>query len=134
MYTSIGNFVFPSSLKIGVEIPYPVETFTVAFIFVIYLAETIRLAFLRLRNRYELYDDGLYLDTGIVNLRNVYVSPMGFSDARLFRTWILRFAKRGSIILDTNDHRHFELLLLENPEEVQATIRRTLGRPTIRIG
>ena len=78
VHTTIGAFVFPSTLKIGVEIPYPVEIFTVALIFLIYLAEAIKLAFLRIRNKYELYDDGLYLDTGIVNLRNVYVSPNGF--------------------------------------------------------
>src|SRR5208283_1256332 len=126
----IGQAIFPA--KFG-DLPYPVEAATVALILLVYLAEAIRLALLRKRNKYELYADGLYISSGIVNLENVYVSPMAFSDARMFRTLALRVAKRGNIIVDTNDQRHFRLQLIEHPLVVQDLIRGTLGHPTVRL-
>lgn len=129
-YTAFGKTIFPSNFA---GIPYVVEIGTTAIIFLAYLAKVAELALLRRRNRYELHDDGLYIDTGILNLENVYVPPMGFSDARLYRPWTLRLFKRGNIIVDTNDKRHFELSLLENPEQVQSLIRGSLSHPTVRI-
>ena len=129
-YAKIGETIFPTSFR---GIPYPAELATVDTISLAYLVEAVSLALLRKRNRYELYDDGLYINTGIVNLENVYLSPMAFSDARLFRTLSLRVVKRGKIIVDTNDQRHFQLLLIENPTVVQNLIRSTLGHPTVRL-
>ena len=132
-YSKLGNIVFPTRIQGTVSVRYPVELATAGLISAAYIVEVIRLTILRMRNYYALYEDGLYLDTGVVNLQNVYVSPMGFSDARLIRMWSLRIAKRGNLVVDTNDQRHFELKLLEQPAVVQALIRRTLGRPTVRV-
>ena len=63
----------------------------------------------------SLYEDGLYVDSGIVNLQNTFISPVAFSDARLNHAIVSSSRKRGKIIVDANDERHFTLLLLENP-------------------
>ncbi|MFI5421359.1 MAG: hypothetical protein ACHQ1H_10375 [Nitrososphaerales archaeon] len=133
-YTSIGPTIFPSSISAGgVTIPYPVELLTVLIILIAYLAQITRLALLRARNKYELYEDGLYIDSGIVNLQNTFLSPMAFSDARLFRNWAMRIVNRGLIIVDANDGRKFNLLLIEKAVMVQDLIRRTLAHPVVRV-
>jgi hypothetical protein len=132
--TSIGAGIFPRALSFrGIVVPYPVEVATVAVILLVYLAEVVHLAILRASKKYSLYEDGLYIDLGIVNLENTYLSAMAFSDARLFRTVSLRLAKRGNIIVDLNDERHLQLELVDRPAVVQALIRRTLGHPTVRV-
>ena len=88
-----------------------------ALILLVYLGEVIHLAVLRARHKYELYEDGLYVDSGIVNLQNTYIAPVAFSDARLIMPLSLRVLGRGKIIVDANDERHFTLLLIKNPVE-----------------
>ena len=132
-HMAIGHLIFPQRIRFIVDLYYPVEIITIVIIFLVFLTKAIRLAFLRAQNKYELRSDGLYMNLGIVNLENVYVSPMGFSDARVFRSLSSRLAKRGNIVIDTNDQRHFMLMSLKDPLEVQALIRRTMGRPTVRI-
>ncbi len=132
--TTFGRMIFPSSVKIIIRLPYPAELITATIIFLGFLVQSIRLAVIRMQNKYELREDGLYMNLGLVNLENVYVSPMSFSDARLFRSWSLRLAKRGNIIVDTNDQRHFMLRLLRDPVQAQAMIRSAMGKPTVRIG
>jgi hypothetical protein len=131
--TSIGQTIFPVSISAGGDIPYPVEVITVVIILIVYLAQIIHLALLRARNKYELYEDGLYVDSGIINLENTFLSPMAFSDARLFRNWAMRLVNRGLIVVDANDGRKFNLLLIERPVVVQDLIRRTLAHPVVRV-
>ena len=134
-YYSIGKQIFPNSITVGsVTIPYPVELATAVIILLVYLGAVVQLLWLRARNSYELYSDGLYVNTGLINLENVYVAPMAFSDARLIRTWVLRLVNKGLIIIDTNDGRHFQLKYIRNAMEVQSLIRQTLGHPSVRIG
>ncbi len=131
---SYGRALFPSSATLdGLAISYPVELITALIILVIYLGEIVRLALLRAKNKYELYEDGLYIDTGIVNLQNTFLSPMAFSDARLYRNLSMRIVNRGMIVVDANDGRKFNLLLIENPIVVQDLIRRTLAHPIVRV-
>ena len=132
-HTKIGGTIFPATIQFVTVVEYPVEIATVLIISAAYMVKVIRLAILKMRNRYQLYGDGLYIDTGLVNLQNAYITPMGFSDARLVRTWSLRLGSRGNLLVDTNDQRHFELKLLEKPALVQALIRKTLGHPTVRV-
>ncbi len=132
--TMFGAYLFPRVTTISrFIIPYPVELFTAIIILLVFIVNAVKLAILRLSNKYELYEDGLYLDLGIVNLQNTYLSPMAFSDARLVRTLTLRLAGRGDIIVDANDGRHFQLKLIEKPQQVQTIIRRTLGHPIVRL-
>ncbi len=114
-------------------IPYPVELASAAIIFLVYLGEVVHLALLRARNKYVLNEDGLYVDSGIFHLQNTFLAPMAFSDARLDLPVSLRILHRGNIIVDANDNRHFKLLLIQDPETVQSLIRRTLGRPIVRV-
>jgi hypothetical protein len=131
--TSAGSTLLPKSITIGgVSIPYPVEILTGIVILLVYFSSMIHLILLRARNKYELYVDGLTIDRGIINLENIYVAPMAFSDARLIRNWLMRLAGRGLIIVDTNDDRHFHLQLIKNPVEVKSFIRKALGHPTFR--
>ncbi len=115
-----------------VYVPYPIQIITDIVIFLVFLSSSFHLLLLRARSKYELYVDGLNINTGIISLQNTYVAPMAFSDARLIRTLLLRLAGRGLIIVDTNDHRHFRLELIKNPMEVQSLIRRALSHPTFR--
>ncbi len=132
--TSIGRLIFPRNLVFGgMGILYPAEVATGAIIFLMYIAEVIHLALLRARHKYELREDGLYVDSGILNLQNTFIAPMAFSDARLELPISLRILKLGSIVVDANDNRHFRLLLLRDPVMVQDLIRRALGHPVVRI-
>jgi hypothetical protein len=127
------SMVAPASLPVdGISIPYPLELATVVVIFIIFLSKSLRLVLLRAKTKYELYSDGLYIDLGIVNLENIFVAPMAFSDARLYRPWSMRVMKLGRIVVDTNDGRHFEMKFVKNPLEVQSMIRATLSHPTFR--
>jgi hypothetical protein len=131
---SIGSSVFPRNFVFGgTTIPYPVEIATAILVLLVYIGEVVHLALLRARHKYELYEDGLYVDSGIANLQNIFVAPMAFSDARLIMPWSLRLVKRANIIVDANDDRHFKLFLIENPIEIQNLIRRTLGHPVVRV-
>jgi len=133
-YSSVGRAIFPRLISFGsVRVPFPIEVVTIVIILIAYLGKAIQLALLRARNKYELREDGLYVDSGIMNLQNTFVAPMAFSDARLNMPLSLRIVKRGNIIVDTNDNRHFKLLLIVDPLTVQNLIRRTLGHPVVRI-
>ncbi len=124
----------PTSLTLGgFRILYPIELATAVIIILIFLGELLSLALLRARSKYELYDDGLYVNLGIINLENTFLSPMAFSDARLFRSWTMRLVHRGLIIVDANDGRHFYLRLIKDPLQVQSLIRTTLSRPRVRM-
>jgi hypothetical protein len=131
---NIGRVLLPKSISMGgLRVPYPVEIATIIIILAAYLGKVIELAILRARNKYVLREDGLYVDIGIFSLQNTYVAPMAFSDARLNLPVSLRLVKRGNLIVDTNDNRHFKLLLIEDPTTVQNLIRRTLGHPVVRV-
>ncbi len=68
--STIGSEIFPKSISFGgVKVPYPIEVATVVIILVAYLGKVLQLALLRARNRYELREDGLYVDSGILNLQ-----------------------------------------------------------------
>ncbi len=132
--TGVGKVIFPKSIVLSaLRIPYPVEVGTAILVIIVYLAKVGQLALLRARHKYELREDGLYVDSGILNLQNTFVAPMAFSDARLEMPVSLRLLRRGNIIVDSNDNRHFRLLLIENPMTVQDLIRRTLGHPVVRV-
>ncbi len=113
-------------------IPYPGEIATVVIIGIILLVSVLGLIRIWATNRYELYNDGIYLNRGIVNLENAYLAPMAFSDARLYRSWEMRIVKRGQIIVEANDGRKFYLHIIKDPVRVQYLIRETLGHPTVR--
>lgn len=113
-------------------IPYPGEIATAVLIGLLFLGSAVRLIGLWATNRYELFQDGIYINRGIVNLENAYLAPMAFSDARLYRSWEMRIIKRGQIIVEANDGRKFTLHLIKEPLKVQYLIRETLGHPTVR--
>ena len=126
--TSLGSNILPRNIILGgITIPYPVEIATAILVLLVYLGEVVHLALLRARHKYELYEDGLYVDSGIVNLQNIFVAPMAFSDARLIMPWSLRIVKRANIIVDANDDRHFRLFLIENAIEVQESDQEDSG-------
>lgn len=125
--------LFPHSVNVGGTIlNYPVELATAVIIILVFVVKAVDLLLLRARSRYELYDDGLYVNEGILNLENTFVSPMAFSDARLIRTVSLRLIRRGHIIVDANDERHFHLRMIKDPLAVQSLIRTTLSRPRVK--
>jgi hypothetical protein len=124
-----GHHIFPAKYA---GVPYPVEIATAILIGIIFLVSALRLIAIWATNRYELFTDGIYFNRGIVNTENAYLSPMAFSDARLYRSWEMRIIKRGQIIVEANDGRKFYLHLIKDPLRVQYLIRETLGHPTVR--
>ena len=129
-----GGALLPKYVTLGgTTIEYPVELVTVLIVVVAYLIKAIQLVILRASHKYILREDGLYVDKGIFNLQNTFIAPMAFSDARLNLPVGLRLVRRGNIIVDANDNRHFQLLLIKDPMMVQDLIRRTLGHPVVRI-
>jgi hypothetical protein len=129
----IARSLMPPQARFGSTIvPYPVEILTTLAIVVVFLYKLIRLTIIWATNTYDLLPDGLYINHGLINLENTLVAPIAFSDARLIRTWILRLAARGLIIVEANDGRRFYLQYVKNPIQVQSLIRKTLARPTFR--
>ena len=98
-----------------------------------YIGEAVHLLSSGLDINTSLYEDGLYVDSGIVNLQNTFVAPMAFSDARLVMPLSLRVVSRANIIVDANDDRHFKLLLIENAIEVPESDQEDAG-PSCREG
>jgi hypothetical protein len=124
----------PSSVPAaGSAFPYPIEIVTTFVILVFYAAKVVQLSFIRWRNRCELYDDGLYVNRGILNLENAFLSPMAFSDARLYRSLWQRLIGMGTIVVEANDGRRFTLSYVRNPLNVQQLIRNTMARPRVRF-
>lgn len=131
--SGITGSIFPASVRLGgAVVPYPVEIATTVIIAIIFVVKVIQLAILWATNKYNLLSDGLYVSRGIVNLENSFLSPFAFSDARLIRTWSMRLLKRGLIIVDANDGRHFYLKYIKDPLQVQTLIRRTMAHPSVR--
>jgi hypothetical protein len=114
--SAIARALLPSSIKIGsTVVPYPFEIATSVIIVVIFLYKVLKLAIIRFTNTYDLLPDGLYINRGIINLENTLIAPVAFSDARLIRTFLLRIAGRGMIIVEANDGRRFYLKFVKNP-------------------
>lgn len=122
------------SLKLGsFGIPDVVEIVTVVVVLVVYLAKAVGLALYQLGHSYELRTDGIYVNRGIANLSNTFISAMAFSDARLVRSLGMRILGRSLIIIEANDGRKFELRMLKDGINVQNLIRSNLSHPTVRV-
>ncbi len=122
------------SLKLGsFGIPDIIEIITVVVIVVIYLVKAVGLALYQVGHSYELRTDGIYVNRGIANLSNTFISALAFSDARLVRTLGMRILGRSLIIIEANDGRKFELRMLKDGANVQNLIRSNLSHPTVRI-
>jgi hypothetical protein len=132
-FGAVSSF-FYSSLKAGpVEIPYALEAITIIIIGLVLLVRVVGLVIVRTSNSYELRTDGLYVNKGIANLQNTFVSAMAFSDAKLTRTLGMRIVGRGRIVIEANDGRRFELRMIKDSSNVQAMIRTSLSHPTVRL-
>jgi hypothetical protein len=130
---SLGDTFF-ASLRLGsVTIPDIVEVVTTIIILLFYLAKVVHLSLFKASNSYELRTDGLYVNKGIANLQNTFLSAMAFSDARLIRTLGMRIVGRSLIVVEGNDGRRFELKMLKDGAGVQALIRSNLSHPTVRV-
>lgn len=126
--------LFYASLKVGpVTIPDALEVVTILIVFIAFLGKLVQLVLYRAGHSYELRSDGLYLNKGIANLQNTFISAMAFSDARLVRTLGLRIIGLSSIIVEANDGRRFEMRMILEGARVQSLIRSTLSHPTVRV-
>lgn len=122
------------TLKLGtLSIPYALEVVTAIITLIVYLVKFVGLVILRASNSYELRTDGLYVNRGIANLQNTFISAMAFSDARLIMTIGTRIVGRGRIVVEANDGRRFELKMIKDAPNVQNLIRSNLSHPTVRV-
>jgi hypothetical protein len=123
-----------ASVKVGsFSIPDVLEVVTVLIILVIYLVKVVRLSLYKAGHSYELHTDGLYVNRGIANLQNTFISAMAFSDARLIRSLGMRIVGRSTIVVEANDGRKFEMRMLKDGMNVQTLIRSNLSHPTVRV-
>jgi hypothetical protein len=123
-----------ASVKVGsLTIPDVPELVTVLVILVAYLVKVVGLVIYKAGHSYELHTDGLYVNRGIANLQNTFISAMAFSDAKLIRTLGMRIVGRSTIIVEANDGRKFEMRMLEDGANVQTLIRNNLSHPTVRL-
>jgi len=126
--------IFYASLHVGgVAIPDALEVATVLIVLIIFLVKVIGLVIYRAGHSYELQTDGLYVNRGIANLQNTFISAMAFSDAKLLRTLGMRLVGRSTIIIEANDGRKFEMRMLKDGPNVQYLIRSNLSHPTVRV-
>jgi hypothetical protein len=126
--------IFLASINLGpVAIPYVVEVGTALIILIVYLSKAVGLVLFRAGNSYELRTDGLYVNSGIANLQNTFISAMAFSDARLVRTVGMRVVGRSLIVVEANDGRRFEMRMIKDGLNVQSLIRSNLSHPRVRV-
>jgi preprotein translocase subunit SecG len=131
---SVMSSLIFSSAKVGsLTIPDVLEVATVLVILVLYLVKVLRLSLYKAGHSYELHTDGLYVNRGIANLQNTFISAMAFSDARLIRSLGMRIVRRSTIIVEANDGRKFEMRMLKDGVNVQTMIRNNLAHPTVRV-
>jgi hypothetical protein len=114
-------------------IPDALEVVTVLIVLIAFLAKLVGLVIYRAGHSFELRIDGLYVNRGIANLQNTFISAMAFSDAKLIRTLGMRIVRRSTIIIEANDGRRFEMRMLRDGNNVQALIRNNLSHPTVRM-
>ncbi len=126
--------VFFASITAGpLTIPDALEVVTVLIVLIAFLAKLIGLVIYRAGHSFELRTDGLYVNRGIANLQNTFISAMAFSDAKLIRTVGMRIVRRSMIIIEANDGRRFEMRMLRDGNNVQALIRNNLSHPTVKM-
>jgi hypothetical protein len=126
--------VFFASLNAGpLVIPYALEVVTVLIVLIAFLAKLIGLVLYRAGHSFELHTDGIYVNRGIANLQNTFISAMAFSDAKLIQTLGMRVVRRSTIIIEANDGRRFEMRMLREGTNVQSMIRNNLSHPTVRV-
>jgi hypothetical protein len=130
---ALGNALF-ASLKVGsLTIPDLFEVITILILLVYFLIKVLQLSLYKAGHSYELHTDGIYVNRGIANLQNTFISAMAFSDARLIRSLGMRIVGRSLIIIEANDGRKFEMKMLKDGVNVQTLIRSNLSHPTVRI-
>jgi hypothetical protein len=126
--------IFFASLNAGsLTIPDALEVVTALIVLIAFLAKVVGLVIYRAGHSFELRTDGLYVNRGIANLQNTFISAMAFSDARLIRTLGMRLVRRSTIIIEANDGRRFEMRMLRDGTNVQSLIRNNLSHPTVRM-
>ena len=130
---AVSAAVFASVDLGSFQVPYFIEVSTIVVIAIVFLAKALGLVIYRAGHSYELHTDGIYVNKGIANLQNTFVSAMAFSDARLIRTIGMRIVGRSLIIVEANDGRRFEMKMLKDGPNVQALIRSNLSHPTVRL-
>lgn len=129
----LSGLVF-ASLKLGsFSVPDALEVVTILVIVVAYAAKALGLVIYRAGHSYELHTDGLYINKGIANLQNTFISAMAFSDAKLIRTLGMRIVGRSLIVIEANDGRKFEMRMLKDGANVQSLVRSNLSHPTVRV-
>jgi len=131
--TSLKSAFFMSVTLGPITIPDTLEFLTGLAVLIVFLAKVVGLLLLRLGNSYQLRTDGIYVNKGLANLQNTFISAMAFSDAKLTRTLGMRLLGRGRIVVEANDGRKFELKLLKDSANVQQLIRANLSHPTVRV-
>lgn len=131
--SALSSVIF-ASVKVGsITIPDALEVVTILVILILYLVKIAGLVIYKAGRSYELHTDGLYVNRGIANLQNTFVSAMAFTDARLIRSLGMRMIGRSTIIVEANDGRKFEMRMLKDGVNVQTMIRSNLSHPTVRV-
>ena len=88
---------------------------------------------LRASNGYMLRNDGLEVKAGILGSKSFVISPSGFSDLEVTRSFSARILNMGDIIIRTQGERDIEMKKVRNSLKVADQIRKVMARPIFRM-
>ncbi len=111
----------------------PFMWWTALALLIAWLASTIRPLLLRASNLYVLREDGLEVRVGVVTSRSFVVSPAGFSDLEVVRSFSGRMVGSGNIVIHTQGDSDIRMERVRCPLKVAARIREVMGRPYMRM-
>ena len=114
---------------LGIQIVF----LTVLFFFAIWIISIFGLLLSRVSNFYILRKEGLEVRTGIITTKVFVITPVGFSDLEVTRTFPQRIVGTGNITLRTESERGVELRQIRDPKYVTKKLREILSKPVFKL-
>jgi uncharacterized membrane protein YdbT with pleckstrin-like domain len=111
----------------------PVWAWTLLVFIVVWLVSMLELMVFRATNTYELRQDGLEVERGILRLHSFVVTPSGFGDLLVYQSIGGRIFGYGELTVNSQGERETKLRLVRSPAEAASLIRDVMGKPIVRV-
>lgn len=102
-------------------------------IFLVWVISLMRPLLLRASNGYTLRNDGLEVKAGVLGSKSFVISPSGFSDLEVTRSFSARILNTGDITVRTQGERDIKMKKVRNSLKVADRIREVMARPIFRM-